>query len=314
MKKENKILVLGGTGLIGSAIKRIRNDNLIEFIGSSLYDLTSLESAISAIRNSNANIIIHLAGKVGGVKSNKKNIADYYLYNNLINTNVLEAARQNKVKKVVSLLSTCIYPNNITLPMKEEDLHKGEPHTSNYGYAYAKRMLEVQSRAYREQYGCNFVTLIPTNVYGPNDNFDLENGHVIPSLIRKFWEAVLRGKREVVLWGDGSPLRQFTYSEDIAKIILWALESYDNPSPMNIGSEDEYSIREIAETIADIMGYYQEIIWDDSQPNGQYKKTVSMDKMYDASFDKYLTPMRQGLNKTCEWFKSNYPKNIRGIE
>ena len=163
---------------------------------------------------------------MGGLKANLNNLGSFYYENIIINSNVLEASRKFNVKKVVSLLSTCVYPDKITYPLTEEQIHNGKPHDSNYGYAYAKRMLDVQSQAYRDQYGCNFITAIPNNLFGENDNFDLENSHLIPAIIRKVHEAKMNNS-DIILWGDGSPLREFTYSKDLAKIILFLLNNYD---------------------------------------------------------------------------------------
>ena len=192
-----------------------------------------------------------------------------------MNNNILYAAKNSKVKKVVSLLSTCVYPDlqHISYPLTEDQLHLGPPHASNFGYAYSKRMLDVLSRAYRQQYNCNFITAIPNNLYGENDNFDLNNGHVIPSLIRKIWEAKIQGVDHVECWGDGTPLREFTYSQDIAEILIFLLKEYDNEDPINIGNTVEHSIKEVVEILCLLLGYEGEIEWNTSKPNGQHRKT-----------------------------------------
>ena len=210
--KEEKILVTGGSGMIGYALKwGYAYGNSIPnatFISSKDYDLTSATAANKMLVDHKPDYIIHLAAKVGGIKANMDNLGDFYRENILINTHVLESARQHKIKKVVSILSTCIYPNDISYPLTEEQIHMGPPHPSNYAYAYAKRMLDIQSRSYRDQYGCNFITAVANNLFGENDNFDLENSHVIPAMIRKIYEAKLTNK-SVTFWGDGSPLREF---------------------------------------------------------------------------------------------------------
>ncbi len=259
--------------------------------------------------------IIHLAAKVGGVKANTDEIGEFYRINSIINQKLLHYAYSSKAKKVVSLLSTCVYPDApyVRYPLTEDQLHLGPPHPSNFGYAYAKRMVDVMSRAYRQQYGCNFITAIPNNLYGENDNFDLENSHVIPAIIRKVWEAKLYNKPYVECWGDGSPLREFTYSEDIAKILVFLLENYDEPEPINIGNTDEYSIRQVTEIICSILEYNGEIRWDTQKPSGQHRKPSSNQKLLDLGWDKkWYTSLEKGLTKTCKWVILKYP-DIRGV-
>ena len=263
----------------------------------------------------NSKYVIHLAAKVGGVKANTDYIADFYHDNSLINQKVLEYAHTGGAKKVVSLLSTCIYPDApyVSYPLTEEQLHLGPPHSSNFGYAYAKRMVDVMSRAYRQQYGCNFITAIPNNLYGENDNFDLDNSHVIPALIRKIWEAKINKIDHVVCWGDGSPLREFTYSQDIAKILLFLLDNYDDPEPINIGCTKEYSIKTVVEIICEVLGYNGIVKWNTSMPSGQHRKPSSNQKLLDLGWKKeWYTPLEKGLKKACTWFIINYPK-VRGI-
>lgn len=207
------IVVTGGTGMVGKALNNFVPQ--ADFLNRDRFHSLDFE-----IKDK---FIIHLAAKVGGVKSNSDGVADFYIENSIINNKLLDSACFGKAKKVVSLLSTCVYPDApyVTYPLTEEQLHLGPPHHSNFGYAYSKRMVDVMSRAYRQQYNCNFITAIPNNLYGKNDNFDLENGHVIPSLIRKVWEAKINNYRFIECWGDGTPLREFTYADDVAKILLF---------------------------------------------------------------------------------------------
>jgi GDP-L-fucose synthase len=259
--------------------------------------------------------IIHLAAKVGGVKANTDEIGAFYRVNSIINQKLLHHAYYSNAKKVVSLLSTCVYPDSpyVTYPLTEDQLHLGPPHPSNFGYAYAKRMVDVMSRAYRQQYGCNFITAIPNNLYGENDNFDLDNSHVVPALIRKVWEAKLNNKPFIECWGDGTPLREFTYSEDIVKILLFLLENYNDPEPINIGNTEEYSIRQVVETICSILEYDGEIRWNAQMPSGQHRKPSSNQKLLDLGWDKkWYTSLEKGLTKTCEWVILKYP-DIRGV-
>ena len=259
--------------------------------------------------------IIHLAAKVGGVKANTDEIGEFYRMNSIVNQKLLHHAYCSNAKKVVSLLSTCVYPDApyVIYPLTEDQLHLGPPHPSNFGYAYAKRMVDVMSRAYRQQYGCNFITAIPNNLYGENDNFDLENSHVIPAIIRKVWEAKINDKPFVECWGDGSPLREFTYSEDIAKILLFLIENYDDPEPINIGNTEEHSIRHVVEMICSILEYDGEIRWNTQMPSGQYRKPSSNQKLLDLGWDKkWYTSLEKGLTKTCKWVMLKYP-DIRGV-
>ena len=216
------------------------------------------------------------------------------------------------VDKVISLLSTCVYPDNVTYPITEEQLHLGPPHPSNFGYAYSKRMIEVQSRAYRQQYGCNFMCAIPNNLYGENDNYHLEDGHVIPALMRRIYEAKINGDPTVEVWGDGSPRREFTYSLDIAEILFYLLENYDRPDPINIGYTGELSIKEVAESLCKNLEYEGNIKWNSEMPNGQFRKPSSNKNLLALGWDenKY-TKFEAGIKKSCEWFIDNYPE-VRG--
>jgi len=305
------ILVTGGTGLVGLGFQNLESDHNITLLGSKDCDLMSFDDTCIIIEHHRPDGIIHLAARVGGVKGNTDFVGDFYRDNTLINTHVLEAARRHRVKKLVSLLSTCVYPEEVRYPLTESQIHNGAPHPSNFGYAYAKRMLDVQSRAYRQQHGCNFITAVPNNLFGENDNFHLTDGHVIPAIIRKVFEAHQVGSPSVTLWGDGSPLREFTYSKDIAKILLFLFENYDKPEPINIGSTGEISIMEVADAIVKIVGYKGEIIWDDSMPSGQHRKPSCNKKLMNLGWSEY-TNFHEGLSSTCAWFKENYP-NVRGI-
>ena len=306
-----KTLITGGTGMVGCAF--LKDNHNFLFVGSKDHDLRNRDSVFEMFKKLQPDYMIHLAARVGGVKGNTDYVADFYSENIQINTNVLDAAYVFGVKKVVSLLSTCVYPDTAEYPLTEEQIHNGAPHPSNFGYAYAKRMLDIQSRAYRQQYGCNFITAVPNNLYGENDNFDLENGHVIPALMRKIWEAKLNQVSSVECWGDGSPLREFTYSKDIAKILLFLLENYNNSSPLNIGNTEEYSIKQVVELLCEYLEYGGDIIWNTSKPSGQYRKPSSNKKLIELGLpERSYTSLEQGLKKTCEWFKMNYPY-VRGV-
>lgn len=311
MLKNEKILVTGGSGMLGMSLRKILKNAV--FINSSDADLRSPEQADFIFKCHKPNTLIHLAARVGGVKSNYEFVADFYTENIRINTNVLEAARKNGVTKAISLLSTCVYPDSASYPLTEDQVHNGQPHHSNFGYAFAKRMLDVQSRAYRRQYGCKFLTAVPNNLYGEHDNFNTESSHVVPALIRKVWHAKLNNLSQVECWGDGSPVREFTYSADIARIILFLLENYDGESPINIGSTNQISISQLMFKICNIMDYQGNISWNTSEHSGQVRKPSSNQKLIDLGWDRELyTPLDEGLRKTCEWYKKNYP-NVRGL-
>ena len=298
--------------MLGQAFENVHEGHEIIKVGTSKWDLTRYDDALDMFETIRPTACIHLAARVGGVKANTDNMADFCTDNLSINTNVLRAANQMDVTKVLSLLSTCIYPDNASYPLTEDQIHAGPPHISNFGYAYAKRMLDVQSRAYRQQYGNNFITAVPNNLFGPNDNYDLNNSHVIPAIMRKMHEAKINNKN-VVLWGDGTPLREFTYSKDLADILLFLLEHYDEQEPINVGNTKEYSIKEVAEMIAEITGFTGEIVWDISKPSGQYRKPSDGSKLVELGWEqKNYKDLRKSLTETYKWVILKYP-NLRGV-
>jgi GDP-L-fucose synthase len=305
-----RLLVTGGTGMLGSTFKEVLGYEAI-LVGSKECDLRDPVMTDKLICVMKPDYIVHLAARVGGVKGNTDFVGEFFSDNILINTNVLSAAHKSNTKKVVSLLSTCVYPEEVRYPLTENQIHNGEPHPSNFGYAYAKRMLDVQSRAYRQQYGCNFITAVPNNLYGESDNFHLEHGHVLPTIIRKVYEAKI-SDGEVRLWGDGSPLREFTYSEDIRDILLFLLENYDATDPINIGTTDEISIKDLCVIVCDILNYKGKVLWNTDMPAGQFKKPSSNKKLIDLGGVGEYTSIHEGVKKTCDWFVENYP-NVRGV-
>lgn len=306
------ILVTGGYGLVGSAIKTISKNYDYDFIflSSKECDLTNYTDTFELFSNYAPDYVIHLAACVGGLFKNMKHKVDMFEKNILINTNVLKICHEIGVKKVVSCLSTCIFPDKTTYPIDETMLHNGAPHFSNDAYAYAKRMLDVQSRAYQEQYNDNFICVIPTNIYGPYDNFNLQDSHVIPGLIHKCYLAKQKGEPFVIA-GTGTPLRQFIYSEDLAILILWALENYNEAEPiiLSVSENDEKSINFVATCIAKKFNY-ENIIFDKEKPDGQFKKTANNSKLLAKIQNFSFTPIEEGISKTVEWFEENY-KNSR---
>ena len=306
----SKILVTGGSGMIGTALKRDLEDAV--YISSKDYNLIKSDDCVRMYKDHKPDCVIHLAAKVGGIKANMDKLADLYYENTMISTNVLHHAKEHNVKKVLSVLSTCVYPDVVNYPLIEKDIHNGEPHQSNFAYAHVKRMSDIQSRAYRRQYGCNFVTIVPNNLFGENDNFDLEDSHVLPAIIRKIYEAKINND-SVYLWGDAAPLREFTYSKALSKIILFLLDKYNEETPINVGNTKEYSIKNVATMIAEIFNYKGKIIWQTDMPKGQYRKPSDNSKLLSFGWRQGdYTNFYKSLVNVCNWFEDKYP-NIRGI-
>lgn len=281
-----KILVTGSDGLVGHALKVVAKSKKIKdiyFASRKDGDLVDFKSVDKLFKRIKPDQVIHLAAEVGGIGGNMMHSGEYFRNNVLINVNVLECARIHKVKKLISFMSTCVFPDKIKYPLKVENLHNGTPHPSNFGYAYAKRMLEVQSSAYRKEWGCNFIVLIPTNVYGENDNWSINDGHVIPSLIHKLYLAK-RDSKPFHVWGSGKPLREFVYSQDIAKLVFWALSHYDSDLPLILTNSKETNIKELVTIVSKLMKYKGEVIYDSDKPDGQYRKPS------DSSHLKELNP------------------------
>jgi GDP-L-fucose synthase len=317
------IIITGGSGLLGNAFKKVLLPSKeVKYPTHKELDLIHKINIIKYIdehnlsrENSNVKTIIHLAGMVGGVKVNTEKVFNFYSENSTINNNVIDAVIHTDTPNLVCCLSTCIYPDEkyVIYPLTEEQLHKGPPHESNFGYAYAKRMVDIQLRAVRQQYGYEYISVIPNNMYGEHDNFDLENGHVIPALIRKIWEAKINDKPSFEVWGDGEIYREFTYAEDIARAILFCLEKDYVGDPINIGCTKEYKLKDIISLICKELEYNGETVYDVSKPKGQIRKPTSNKKFLDLGWkEEWYTSIEVGLHKTCNWFKKNYP-NVRGI-
>jgi GDP-L-fucose synthase len=297
---ENKILVTGGNGLVGS-----------EFIGeqyfkpsSKEYDLIDRDQTYRLMLKG-FDGIIHCAAKVGGVGANMNYKGEFFYNNIMMNTNVIEGARLSGVKNLVAFLSTCVFPDKVDYPLTEKKIHLGEPHFSNNAYAYAKRMTDVQIRAYNEQYGLNYKSVIPTNIYGPNDNYDLENGHVLPSLIHKCYLA-RENKTPLTIWGSGKPLREFIFSKDVAKLTEWVLHNYNENEPIILSTSEEMSINDVVGIIVELMNFKGDVIFDSSKPDGQFRKPSDNSKIknYLPKFE--FTPLYTGLKETIEYFEKNY--------
>lgn len=301
-------LVTGADGLVGYAIRKCNRKRSVYLTRKDL-DLTDFNKTRLTFKRLKPERVIHLAAVVGGIGSNIAHSGEFFRDNIMINANVLESARLCGVKKLISFMSTCVFPDPCKYPLNEKDLHNGPPHPSNFGYAYAKRMLEVQSRAYRKEWGCHYIVGIPANIYGPNDNWSLEDGHVIPSLIHRCFLAK-KNKTDLVVWGSGRPMREFIFSSDIALLTFWALDHYEEDSPIILSSGIETSIKELVHLIAKKMKFKAKIIFDSSKPDGQLRKPSDPSKLRKYFPDFNFTSIEEGIVETVDWFCENYP-NVR---
>lgn len=307
-----RVLVTGGTGLVGCALKKVINDEKEAdewiFVNSQDADLLNKEAVERLFEKHKPTHVIHLAAKVGGLFANMKFKVDFFRDNLFMNDNVMEACRKYKVEKLLSCLSTCIFPSKVdTYPIDEKMLHHGEADKSNYGYAMAKRMVDVANQCYREQHGLNFISVAPGNLYGPSDNFAIEGGHVIPGLIHKCYLAK-RDNTEFTIWGSGKPLRQFLFSEDFARILLWAIKNYDDAETVICSVEQETAIGDVADIIANATKFEGQRVRDTSKSDGQYKRTVSNKKLMNLMPDFKFTSINDGIAETVKWFSENYEK------
>ncbi|NPA26295.1 MAG: GDP-L-fucose synthase [Chloroflexi bacterium] len=302
--KGKRVTVTGGAGFLGSYVVeelRRRGAEDIFIPRKRDYDLVQHEAVLRLLHDAQPDIIIHLAANVGGIGANRKRPAEFFYDNLMMGVQLMHEAWRHGVQKFVAIGTVCAYPKYTPVPFKEEDLWNGYPEETNAPYGLAKKMLLVQAQAYRQQYGFNAIYLLPANLYGPRDNFDLETSHVIPAMIRKFVTAKERGG-PVVLWGDGSPTREFLYAGDAAEAIVEATEKYDGPEPVNIGTGEEISIRRLAETIAQMVGYEGDIVWDTTKPNGQPRRKLDTSRAKAYFGWEAKTPFEEGLRKTIDWY------------
>jgi GDP-L-fucose synthase len=302
----SNILVTGGNGFLGShLVDRLRADGSDPFVARrEEYDLTRQEDAARLFADTRPELVFHLAAEVGGIGANQANPGRYWYANVAIGSNILEESRKAGVEKLVLLGTVCAYPKFAPIPFSEDDLWDGYPEETNAPYGIAKKSLLVGAQAYRAQYGLNAIYLLPVNLYGPRDNFDLESSHVIPALIRKMVEVMKHGEREIVLWGDGSPTREFLYVEDCAEALVLAAERYDKPEPVNLGSGEEIAIRDLAHLIADVTGFDGEIVWDTEKPNGQPRRRLDVSRAERFFGFRARTPFREGLERTAAWYRT----------
>ena len=311
---NKKILVTGGAGFLGSSIaKKLKERGVYEkdirIPRSKDMDLRKWENCVEVVND--IDIVIHLAARVGGIGFNRKFPATLFYDNAIIGIQLIEAARQEGVAKFVAIGTVCAYPKYTPIPFKEDNLWDGYPEETNAPYGLAKKMLLVQSQAYRQQYGLNSIFLLPVNLYGPGDNFDLESSHVIPALIRKFTEALEDNKKEVVVWGTGKASREFLYVEDAARGIILATEKYDKSDPVNIGAGFEIKIKDLVELIAELTGFKGEIRWDTTKPDGQPRRCLDVSKAKKEFGFEVRVDFREGLEKTIEWYKSQLSSGKR---
>ncbi len=301
------VLVTGGSGFLGSfVVEKLlqRAPRKVVVPRRRDYDLRTLKAISKILNEARPDIVIHLAARVGGIGANRAHPAEFFYDNLIMGVQLLHAAWQFGIEKFVAVGTVCAYPKYTPVPFREEDLWNGYPEETNAPYGLAKKMLLVQSQAYRQQYGLNSIFLLPVNLYGPRDNVDLENSHVIPALIRKCMEAKERGDSSMVAWGDGSPTREFLYVEDAAEGILLAAERYDKSDPVNLGSAFEISIKELLEAIARLTGFEGKIVWDTSKPNGQPRRKLDTSRAEREFGFRAKTCFEEGLQKTIEWFRT----------
>jgi len=296
--KYNRTLVTGARGMVGSTIPSEFKPTSTEL------DLMKYEDILQYLILNNIDSIIHCAAKVGGIGANINKPGEFFYGNIIMNTNLLEAARVAGVKKVVSFMSTCVFPSNAAHPLSPEQINSGEPHLSNYPYAYAKRMVDIMGKAYRKQYGSNFVTVIPCNAYGANDNYNLNSSHAIPAIIHKCYLAKKNGTN-LELWGTGRPYREFIYSKDLGFLSKWVLENYDDDTPLILSVDEEINMHDIAEEICRQMNFTGKIIYN-QQMEGQLRKPSDNSKLRELLPNYEFTPLEQGLLESIEWFESNY--------
>jgi GDP-L-fucose synthase len=298
-----KVLVTGGGGFLGShVVERLeRAGHEVVVPRRRSYDLTSWDDAGRLFEEARPELVFHVAGEVGGIGANRAAPGRFWYANLMMGAHVLEQSRLHDVAKLVVVGTVCAYPKFTPIPFCEDDLWNGYPEETNAPYGVAKKSILVGAQAYREQYGLNSIFLLPANLYGPRDNFDLETSHTIPALIRKMSES----RDEVLLWGDGSPTREFLYVDDCAEGLVLAAERYDDPLPVNLGTGVETSIRELAELVAELTAYDGEIVWDPSMPNGQPRRSLDSSRARQRFGFEARTSLREGLTRTIAWYREH---------
>ncbi len=306
--KQKRVTVTGGHGFLGShLVRKLRErgcDNIFTF-RSSEFDLVRIEDVRRLYERARPDMVIHLAARVGGIGFNRENPASLFYDNIMMGTQLLHEGYVRGIEKFVALGTICAYPKVTPVPFREEDLWIGYPEETNAPYGLAKKMMLVQSQAYRQQYGFNSIFLLPVNLYGPGDNFDPESSHVIPALIKKCVDALKVVDREIEVWGSGTATREFLYVEDAAEAIVLAAEKYDKADPINVGAGFEISIKDLAGLIAELTGFRGKIRWDRSKPDGQPRRMLDTTKAFKEFGFRAETDFRQGLKKTIAWYISS---------
>lgn len=311
-----KVLVTGASGFLGRHLmpilqERYGKDRVVG-VHRSDFDLMDINQAHAMFDQIRPDAVVHLAAYSGGIGANRKYPADFYFINTILTANVFEVAAHQNVKKLVYPMGGCSYPSTSTSPIGEDQMWQGFPQYESMGYSAAKKMGIVASLAYRDQYGLNSTVIIPGNMYGEYDNFRKEESHVVPAMIRRYFEAQLDGVDEVVMWGTGAPKRDFVYAHDVAAVIPWFLEQYDESGPVNISSGTTTTIKELAETIGRLVGFKGRITWDRSKPDGQMVKIFDVAKLNELGLSA-SSPLEQGLGRTIAWFREHYHSQSDGI-
>ena len=305
---DKRVVVTGGAGFLGSfVVEQLRTKGCRQIIvpRSRDYDLVEMEAVRRLYADTTPDVLIHLAARVGGIGANQANPGRFFYENLMMGSQLIEIGRQRGLGKLVAIGTICAYPKFAPIPFQEDDIWAGYPEETNAPYGLAKKMMLVQSQAYRQQYGFNSIVLFPVNLYGPHDNFDLQTSHVIPALIRKCVEARDAGASEIVLWGDGTPTREFLYVEDAAEGILLAAEQYDDSRPLNLGTGEEISINGLATMISAEVGYTGRITWDKTKPNGQPRRCLDVSRIKQTIGFQAKHSLRDGLKKTIAWFHAH---------
>jgi GDP-L-fucose synthase len=306
---KKRVLVTGGGGFLGSFV--VERLGKVDWCGevfvprSRDYDLRKEDAVIRLYEDTCPDVVIHLAAIVGGIGANRERPGEFFYDNLMMGTLLIEHARRKNVEKFVAIGTICAYPKFTPVPFHEKDLWNGYPEETNAPYGLAKKMLLVQGQAYRQQYGFNAIYLLPVNLYGPRDSFDPSRSHVIPALIKKCFDAMDRGEEQIVVWGDGTPTREFLYVEDCAEAIVLATERYNKPEPVNIGAGFEISIKDLADLIAQLAGFRGKIVWDTSKPGGQPRRCLDVSRAEREFGFKAKTGFEEGLRKMIAWYREN---------